>query len=85
LFFKGVGEVTVFLSVQAGNTPTSSNNKQDRNTDMKTTRTIAIAALSLAIIATLGLSSCRTTGSSSSPSGAHTMGSPQSGYKMADR
>ena len=51
---------------------------------MKTTRKLSIAALGLAIIATFTLSSCKTT-KSDGPSGAHTMGSPQSGYKMADR
>ncbi len=50
---------------------------------MKTTRKLTIAAMGLAIIATLMLSSCKTT--QSGPSGVHTMGAPQSGYKMADR
>ena len=51
---------------------------------MNTTYKLSLTAFSLAIIALFTLSSCKTT-SSGTASGVHTMGSPQSGYKMADR
>jgi len=51
---------------------------------MKTTLKSTLAALGVAILTALAITSCKTTGNNSSDTGMHTMGSQKTGYTMPD-